>query len=164
MPEPQCDENEHYTCFNADCQDTCHNSDTSENCDNAIDQYHANCSWGCACMEGFVLGEGGNCVPKTDCECYLSTTDKMYPPNSVVLQGACNQECECIGKEWDCKDYSCPDSHQQSCKIAYPNVSRKIQKVGKVSISWKSQNWKQKWKFLGNLKIENKNRNLLKIS
>ena len=40
----------------------------------------------------------------------------------------------------------------QSCKIVYPGVSLKIQKIEKKT-----------WKILPNLQIENKNRNFLKI-
>ena len=54
----------------------------------------------------------------------------------------------------------------QSCKIAYPSLSPKTQKIGKMEVSWQSQNWKQKWKFLENfLMVKNGNLEIfLKIS
>jgi len=45
-------------------------------------------------------------------------------------------------------------SSSQSCKIAYPIVSRKIQKLGRVRTI--SNATLEKWKFLANLKIESK--------
>lgn len=112
-PEPTCNENEHYTCFIDDCQDSCHSdSESNSNCDKTIDIYHTDCIWGCACAEGFVLSDDGKCVSRDSCQCYMDTTELNYAPNSITLQNSCTEQCECTGQQWNCKDYTCSGGSQ----------------------------------------------------
>lgn len=113
-PEPPCAMNEVFKCFNPKCQETCHNSsnihsnNNNANCDKATEM---ECTWGCACQDGFV-NDGEGCVAKENCQCFLETTEQYYPQEAVIFQNGCAQKCTCGYQQWRCDDFQCPGTEE----------------------------------------------------